>query len=189
MGRSKIYTPELLSRRIDAYFRAIRITTPRLTKEMIYAELEDGKIIPEIDENGHEKKEWRRVRAENGKNAVTVEYTEPPSITGLCLFLCISPQTWAHYCKDDAFLEPTTRARERVQEYLISQLADPRAVRGAMFALEYNFGWKSRREIGFDEQTQKAIAASGMTMDEKLALLAQMGLHLPEDTEENDAQR
>ena len=56
--------------------------------------------------------------------------------------------------------------------------------RGIEFDLKCNFGWKDEITIEAGEKMQKAMTASQMSLDEKLELLEEMGLKLPEAGDE-----
>lgn len=133
MGRKKKYTPGTLGKAVDAYFRKISRTVS--ASEMV----DSG----ERDEKGHVVFESVPILNDDGEEIRYTEYVVPPSITDLCLFLGISKQTWATYSAEDEFLDPTTRARERVEAYLNRELVQRvKGTDGIKFDLEHNFGWR-----------------------------------------------
>ena len=196
MGRKKKMTPKAFERRVEVYFDGIRAETPMLRKVPRLEEGASGKLVPCLDEYGHERMQYEPVISASGKPVMRVEWIEPPSIIGLCLFLGIDRSTFFRWCNppEDAdeetkrFCNIATRARGRIEAYLTARTEDKAAARGAIANLEANFGWKRRKEIGLDEQTQRAVAAAGMTADEKLAVLREMGLTLPWQTEQEEEQ-
>lgn len=146
----------------------------------------DEENRPVLDDKGHQVYKFEPVRTADGNEALVTRWIEPPGILSLCLFLGIDRATFDRYGKLDQdgpeaerFRNTVMRARGRVEVYLAAQLEDKSAARGAIFNLQQNFGWKDRKEISLDEGTQKAISAKGMTMEEKLQLLREVG-ELPE---------
>lgn len=183
MGRKKKLTAKLLRERIEAYFDSITVREPLMAEKVKLRNDAEGRLVPVKDRWGHDEKEWVRVTTADGQPAEIVRYVQQPSIGALCHFLGISKQTWENYSKQEEFVDSTTRARERVEQYLMSKLEDPKAVRGAIFALEHNFGWKERKEISMDSDTRAAVTAAGMTMEEKLELLGRFGVDLGKEEE------
>lgn len=71
---------------------------------------------------------------------------EPPSITGMALFLGFeSRQSLYDYEKNDVFSYTIKRARLTIEVFYEQNLLG-RGVTGAIFALK-NFGWKDRQEL------------------------------------------
>lgn len=168
MPRFKKYrTAAALQKGVDAYFDAIS-----------YEENVTVRVpTQQRDKDGHVIYEDKPVIARNGRQAVRTMWTEPPSIAGLCLSLGICRDTWAAYAKDEVFSDTVTRARGRVEAYLVGRL-ETKGARGVIFNLQENFGWKERKELGLDAPTRAAVGA-GMSMAEKLELLKEMGLRVP----------
>lgn len=181
-GRPKKYSAAALEKAVEAYFNSIsyRENIIRKVPEM------DDKQRPVLDDMGHQVYKFEPVVTADGKPAFATRWIEPPGIMALCLYLGIDRATFDRYGKmegetpeEERFRNTVTRARGRVEAYLVEQLENKSAARGAIFNLQQNFGWKDRKEISLDEGTQKAISARGMTMEEKLALLREIG-DLPE---------
>lgn len=181
-GRPKKYAAAALEKAVEAYFDSIcyQETILRKVPEM------DENLRPVLDDKGHQVYKFEPVVTADGKPAMATRWIEPPGIMALCLYLGIDRATFDRYGKMEGetpeaerFRNTVTRARGRVEAYLVGQLEDKSAARGAIFNLQQNFGWKDRKEISLDEGTQKAISARGMTMEEKLALLRDVG-DLPE---------
>lgn len=181
-GRPRKFTAAQLEKAVEAYFDSIcyQETVLRKVPQM------DAEKRPVLDEMGHQVYKFEPVRTADGNEAVVTRWIEPPGILSLCLFLGIDRATFDRYGKLDQneleaerFRNTVTRARGRVEAYLAAQLEDKSAARGAIFNLQQNFGWKDRKEISLDAGTQKAISAKGMTMEEKLQLLREVG-ELPE---------
>ena len=98
------------------------------------------------------------------------EYKKPPTLSGLCLFLDISRDTFASYAKIEGYSDTARRARARVEAFLEECLiAREKGVQGIIFNLQANFGWREKHEISVadDEQTQ----LFAMSMEEKLAVI------------------
>jgi len=67
------------------------------------------------------------VISDSGKAVMQLEYHIPPTVTGLCRWLCILPDTWQSYC--DAGLHPEFQTATRwaammLEDYLVTQLLE-----------------------------------------------------------------
>lgn len=193
MARKK-YTASGLKKAVEKYWASITVTKPMLVKRPVLVEktTETGEtvMVPELDKFGHEQVCYQKVITADGVPAMETTYTQPPSITGLCLYLGVDRSTFFRWTKlrenggeitpeEEKICNIVTQARGRIEEYLIRQTENPRAARGAIANLEANFGWKRRREVGLDEETRAVAATTGMTMDDKLETLRRLGV-LPE---------
>ena len=181
-------TARALKKRIEEYFDSITSEKPLLRTVPILEE-KDGKLLPMIDEYGHVQMAYEPVIANNGKPATETDWIRPPSIIDLCLYLGVDRTTFYRWCNPDGepegeeeeFCNIATRARGRIEAYLTARTEDKNAARGAIANLEANFGWKRKREVGLDEQTQRAVAMASMTTQDKLAALREMGISIPFD--------
>lgn len=191
MARPRKMTARALKKRIDAYFDAIRVEKPMMLREPVLQE--DG--TPVLDAFGHEKMAYKPVITADGKQAMETIWVEPPSIIGLCMAIGVDRATFYRWCnpgdepdeEEKEFCNIATRARGRIEAYLTAKTEEKCAARGAIANLEANFGWKRRKEIGLDEQTQRAVAMTAMTTEEKLQELQRMGINMNfEETEEKD---
>lgn len=199
MAKRKM-TAKSLGQSVDAYFKSIRTERPLLKKVQDLRESEDGAFYPRMDAYGHEMYRYEPVVAADGKPAMEVAWLEPPSVIGLSLYLGVDRTTlfrWRNLretkakegqeltSEEEKMCNILTHAWGRIEAYLTAQTENPKAARGATANLEANFGWKRRKEVGFDEQTTDAIQKSAaMSMDERLALLKELGLKLPGVVEE-----
>lgn len=189
MGRKRKMTARMLDKRIKEYFESI--TSERQMLRMVPALMEDadGKLCGVLDEFGHAKMIFEPVIAKNGKQAMETIWIRPPSIIDLCLHLGVDRTTFYRWCNPEGeqdeeaeeFCNIATRARGRIEAYLTARTEDKNAARGAIANLEANFGWKRKREVGLDEQTQRAVAMASMTTEDKLAALREMGISIPFD--------
>lgn len=195
MGRPRKMTARALKKKIDAYFDAIRAEKPMLVKVPVMTEDDYGRKLPVLDAFGHEKMMFEQVVTADGKPATETIWIEPPSIIGLCMALGVDRATFYRWCnpgdepgeEEKEFCNIATRARGRIEAYLTAKTEEKSAARGAIANLEANFGWKRRKEIGLDEQTQRAVAMTAMTTEEKLQELQRMGINMNfEETEEKD---
>jgi hypothetical protein len=82
-----------------------------------------------------------------GEQVENTTYYEIPSITGLCLHIGISAETWNEYSKKEEFSEPIMRAKKIIEKYNVEQLYRKEQVNGIMFNLKNNFGWVDKQEI------------------------------------------
>jgi len=138
MGRKKKYTPGTLGKGCDAYFRSISRTVT--ATELV--------ATGEKDNHGHPIFETQPICNDDGEVIRYREFLIPPSITGLCLHLGISKQTWANYAADPEFLDPTTRARETVEAWLHVELDKrTKGTDGIKFDLQQNFGWAEKISV------------------------------------------
>lgn len=149
-GRPRKYkTGMALRREIDRYFGSITRTVTATER------------IPtgERDSKGHEIYRIQDIVNDLGEPIRYKEYVIPPSIGGLCLFLGISKQTWSEYCGIEEFIEPTTRARARVEAYLEEQLTTrEKNVQGIVFNLQHNYGWKEKRDVTIHGSVESYLA-------------------------------
>jgi hypothetical protein len=183
-GRPRKFTARGFEKACEAYFDSICYQTERMRAVPV----RDEEGFPELDDFGHQKFQYKPIITAAGKPAFETVWTEPPSLTGLCLYLGIDRATFSRYGtydpehpeESERFCNTVTRARGRVEAYLESRLEDKSAARGAIFNLQQNFGWKERKELELGAGAQKAVAAHGMTMEEKLALLREIGAEVPE---------
>lgn len=189
VGRKRKMTARMLDKRIKEYFESITSERPMLRMVPALMEDDDGKLCGVLDEFGHEKMVFEPVIAKNGKQAMETEWIRPPSIIDLCLHLGVDRTTFYRWCNPEGeqdeeaeeFCNIATRARGRIEAYLTARTEDKNAARGAIANLEANFGWKRKREVGLDEQTQRAVAMASMTTEDKLAALREMGISIPFD--------
>lgn len=189
-------TARMLDRRIKDYFESITSERPMLRMVPELKEDADGKLCEVLDEFGHTKMVFEPVIAKNGKQAMETIWIRPPSIIDLCLHLGIDRTTFYRWCNPDSdpegeteeFCNIATRARGRIEAYLTARTEDKNAARGAIANLEANFGWKRKKEIGLDEQTQRAVAMATMTTEDKLAALREMGITVPFEEEKGETE-
>lgn len=151
VGRPRKYeTAGALKRAVERYFASI-------TKTAVV-----------IDDNGFP------VFNDAGEKIMRVEYVVPPSMSALMLFLGITKKTWSNYANSEnrEYVWVCDRAKARIEAYLEEQLLTrKKGIQGVIFNLSSNFAWKEKREIEVGSETRKALAASGMTMEEKMALI------------------
>lgn len=148
MSRKRSYRPKALYEAVERYLKSCRATLPvRL----------DGEIV--TDENGNEM--TRSV------------YLVPPRLTQLCLELGITRATWANYCNDPAYNEATELARTSVESFLEGELAREKNVRGIIFNLQNNFGWKEKQEIEMAGETKVEVSTAAMSIEDKLRAIRQ----------------
>lgn len=154
VGRPKKYkTKKALADAIERYFRSISRTIQAqeaLTGTEIYND--DGEAI------------------------MLTQYIRPPSITGLCLHLGIDRSTWQNYCDEQQhpeFTAITGMTRSRIEAWLEEQLLiREKGVQGIIFNLQNNYGWKQKQEVELGEKTRKSAAAQGMSVYDKMAVIA-----------------
>ena len=182
MGTKK-YKAAAFRKACEAYFASISYQLPLTRNEPVMNE--DG--TPRLDAYGHATFKPVQVVTADGNAAWETCWTEPPSIQGLCLRLGIDASTFSRYLKADPedpdsekLAEAARMAKARVETYLISRLEDKSAANGTKFNLQHNFGWMEKREIELGEGARKAVTSTGMTMEQKLELLREIGAEVPE---------
>lgn len=183
-GRPKKYTAKGFEKACEAYFDSISYLEPRM-KPVVKR---DEQGFPVLDKFGHQQIRYEQVITADGNPCFETVWAEPPSLTGLCLYLGIDRATFARYGtydpdnpeESERFCNTVTRARGRVEAYLESRLEDKSAARGAIFNLQQNFGWKEKKEVELGPGAQNAVAVGaglqGMTMAEKIAMLKEAGV-------------
>lgn len=96
------------------------------------------------------EKEWETGSDDNGDPSdkeVWKRRPEPPTITGLALFLGFESRQSIHdYEKNGDFSYTVKRARLGVEHYYEKYLTSGESPTGAIFALK-NFGWTDRTEL------------------------------------------
>lgn len=142
MGAPKKYDEKTLASAVKRYFKSI-------TREV---ELTEKKPTGEKDKMGHMVYEDVVVMNALGKPVKVTEYLIPPTVGGLSEFLGIHRDTWNDYCNHDKhpeFSDTTTYAQGRIHAYLEREMLTRQGkdLKGVLFNLENNFGYKERHEI------------------------------------------
>ncbi len=143
MGAPKKYkTAKALEKAVTAYFDSI-------TREKVLTEM-----VPtgELDKYGHPVCEPAEVVNRLGQPVMVTEFLIPPSVGDLAQFLGIHRCTWYDYCDPDKhpeFSDTTTWALGRIHAYLEreSLTREGKNLKGVIFNLENNFGYKERLEV------------------------------------------
>ncbi len=122
-GRPRAFeSPEEFTEAVSKYFGSITTTKPH----------EQGRVD------------------NNGDPIYITEFFEPPSITGLCLYLKISRETWSDYAKKPGFSDTATHARMLIESYLQNELLTSKYSQGIIFTLKNNFGWAEKVDVKQD---------------------------------------
>ena len=146
MGAPKKYkTPQALSRAVEKYFKSI-------TREVAVVE---KKATDQKDKMGHTIFVDVPVKNRLGQEVVVTEYIVPPTVLDLAAFLGVHRSTWDNYCdheKHPEFFDTTERAMGRIHAYLAreSLTRQGKDLKGVLFNLENNFGYKERLGISND---------------------------------------
>ena len=145
---------------IDGYFRSISRT--------IELKGPDGAVICNDD----------------GEAIRKLQFAVPPSVSGLCLHLGIDRSTWQNYCDGGLhpeFREVTALTRGRIEAWLEEQLLmREKGVQGIIFNLQNNYGWRQKQEVELGDKTRESIQPEGMSLQDKLAAIAQARENLGE---------
>ena len=142
MGAKKKYTRKKLQEAVERYFRSI-------SREKTLVE---KKPTGRKDKMGHEIFEEVEIFNSLGEPMVVTEYLVPPTVGGLSDFLGIHRDTWNDYCnreKHPEFSDTTTYAQGRIHAYLEREMLTRQGkdLKGVLFNLENNFGYKERMEL------------------------------------------
>lgn len=141
MGRRKKYaTLAALKNGVNAYFASISYQRPVVVCEPTGLVLDGGKI------------EYKTVLLRDGtdgtgKPKTTLEYTEPPSVAALCLYLGISRETWSNYAADDTLKPVVEEVKLRMEAYWTGLLTDKSTAFGAKFVLASKYHYNERVEV------------------------------------------
>lgn len=142
MGAHKKYTPKTLDRAVRQYFKSI-------SREVTVTE---RKATGEKDEKGHEIYEDVPVINSLGEEMKVTQYLIPPTVGGLSDYLGIHRDTWNAYCRMEEFSDTTTYAQGCMHAYLEQEslTRSGKDLKGVLFNLENNFGYKERLEMSND---------------------------------------
>lgn len=145
MGAPKKYTPKALDKAVRRYFKSITRDVP----------LTEKKPTGQKDKMGHEIFEIVPVTNNMGEEMIVTEYLVPPTVGGISDFLGIHRSTWSDWCnheKHPEFSDTTTYARGRMHAYLEQEslTRQGRDLKGILFNLENNFGYKEKVEVSND---------------------------------------
>lgn len=152
MARPKKYDANSLRKAVDKYFLSIT------RKVQVTEKVDTGRK----DSSGHIIWETKPVTNQLGKELWVTEFLVPPTVAGLCEFLGIHRSTWAEYCDPELHPEltdTTTHARGRMQGWREEQLITRKDVKGIVFDLQNNYGYRERQSVevtgGIEEFLQK----------------------------------
>ena len=158
MGAPKKYTKRKLDEAVENYFKSI---SRQVT-------LTEKKPTGKKDKMGHEIYEDVPVKNALGQEMSVTEYLIPPSVLELSAFLGIHRSTWDNYCDHEQhpeFFDTTERAMGRIHAYLAreSLTRQGKDLKGVLFNLENNFGYKERLGISNDsvEEYLRKLSQSG----------------------------
>lgn len=164
-GRPRKYTAKALGEAVERYFRSI--------SRRILAKDEMGNEILDMD----------------GQPMWLTQYIKPPDIAALCLFLNIDEKTWNNYSHRKETEAICARAKLQCKAWNLEQLVTREKAQGIVFNLQANYGLKQRQEVGLDEETRKDLkTARNMTLEEKLAMIAQAAETFSSDEEAEDGE-
>ena len=142
MGAPKKYDAKKLDKAVKKYFRSI-------SREKT---LTEKRATGQKDKMGHMIFEDVEILNALGKPMTVTEYLVPPTVGGLSDFLGIHRDTWNDYCnheKHPEFSDTTTYAQGRIHAYLEQEMLTRQGkdLKGVLFNLENNFGYKERLEV------------------------------------------
>lgn len=151
MGRPKKYTAESLRRAVDKYFKSI---TRKVT---VTEKVPTGRK----DKYGHDILEDKPVINSMGKEVAVTEYLVIPTVGSLCEFLGIHRSTWAEYADPEKYPEysdTTAYARGRMCDWREEQLLTRKDVKGIIFDLENNYGYREKTDVRVGGSLEELLA-------------------------------
>lgn len=100
-----------------------------------------------------------------GEPIERLNWSEPPTLGGLCRYLGIDRSTWAEYAnseKNPKLAQICAAAKERVEIYLEQELVSRQSgsVRGLEFDLAVNHGWTAKRALELESADKLAVNIS-----------------------------
>ena len=150
-GRPRKYkTNKSLLEAVNGYFTSISRTRVLTEKVIKLRPDEKGQLQTVYDKYGHEELESVPVKNDLGEPIRVTEFLIPPTVGGLCEHLGISRETWSDYCDSEAhpeFSDTTAYARGRMRGWNETELLVRKEVKGIIFNLENNYGYKNRLEV------------------------------------------
>lgn len=165
--RPRNYTAKGLEKAVEAYFDSI-------SREVEAKEKVDS---GRRDSYGHIIWDLQVICNKRGEPVMLTEYVVPPCVGGLCAFLGIHRSTWANYCDPEQypeFIDTTTHARERMRAWREEQLLTRKDVKGIIFDLQNNYGYREKREVELGATAAKTMAAASMPLSEREAVLREI---------------
>ena len=151
MGRKRVYTKKRLKEEVERYFASIT------RKVKVTEKIDTGRR----DKSGHVIYEQKPVTNQHGQQLEVVEYLVPPTVGGLCEFLGIHRDTWHEYCQLEEFSDTTTRAQGRLRAWREEQLLTRKDVKGIIFDLENNYGYKEQKDVHITGSVEDFLREQG----------------------------
>lgn len=157
MANKPKYSKKTLREAVERYFKSIT------RKVKLTEKVATGKK----DKDGHVIYKDEPVINELGEQVEIIEYLVVPSVGGLSDFLGIHRSTWDNYCDADKhpeFFDTTTYAQGRMRTWREEQLHTRKDVKGLIFDLENNYGYKEHKDIhvtGSVEEFLKTLGDQG----------------------------
>ena len=173
MPKEKKYkTASALQRACENYFKSISRTVP------VEEEFNTGKK----DEWGHFIYELRPVKNDSDVVIKRTEYAVPPSITGLCLFLGISRETWRRYIgEDEEWAAVGSWSKSIIRDYLERELMTrKKGIQGVIFNLQNNYSEGEPVTVG------SSSVASSLSTDEKIEFIRRVAERIESLENDND---
>jgi len=98
---------------------------------------------------------------ENIKRKDAGDRLKPYTLSGLCIYLGLSKDTWWEYGKRPEMAETVKEAKHKVENYVEEGLLNSALnTIGAVFNLKNNFGWADKQEVTVNQTDTK------LTVDE-----------------------
>lgn len=168
MSNKRKYTSaKALRAAVDGYLRSIRM------RSVVYAVDSRGEYIRDDD--------GKKVSAydDDGNELYVETYTVPPELRDIASAVGMSYDTWLKYASGEydterqCFSEVCADAKDVCLRWALREVATRhKGVDGIKWSLQVNYGMRETKEVELGADTRKALAVSGMTMEEKMAKIA-----------------
>lgn len=134
----KFKSAKELDKAIRYYFDSITKTEPAFESVLVgYKDEEEKEPI------------YEKVPVLNnaGEQISRTSYFEIPTISGLCLHIGMTRETWRQYETQEEFSYSIKKAKTIIEQYNEEQLYRRDQVTGIIFNLKNNFNWKDKQEV------------------------------------------
>lgn len=170
MANKRKYTSAAaFERAVCKYLNSIRM------RSVVYEVDSRGEYVR--DEDGHKVE----ARDGAGNKMYITTYTVPPELRDIADAVGMSYDTWLKYASGEydtdtqKYSEVCADAKSACLRWALREIhTRHKGVDGIKWSLQVNYGMRESKEIELGADTRKALTASSMTMEEKVACIASM---------------
>ncbi len=134
-----------------------------------------SRCVERLDEKGE------AICNQNGEPAKFLEWLEPPTLSGLCLYLGIDKEELHKLEKNAETRAVIKYATQRLENYLERELFRQKQIQGIMFSLKSNYGWEDAEHIENDAEAMIAYP-----LDEKVKRMYSLACEFLKSFEESE---